>query len=277
MNALEIKNLTKHYKDFTLDNISLTLPGGCILGLIGENGAGKTTAVKLMTGMIKKDGGLISVLGRDENSIIKEDIGIVTDDIGISGCLSALKLEKILKRIYKNWDSGIFHSLLAKLSVPDNKIFSELSLGTKKKLAIAAALSHNAKLLIFDEATSGLDPIVRDEVTDILSDFTRSEEHSVLISSHIVSDLEKICDYIAFIHKGRLLLFEEKDRLYEKYAVIRCGADELSLIDSSSVIGKRVNNYGAEAIILKDKAPIGLDLSPIDIEKLFIFMVKEND
>lgn len=275
MNALEIRSLQKHRKGFSLDGINLTLPAGCIMGLIGENGAGKTTTIKLMLDMIRKDGGTVRILGKDSAEISKEDIGVVLDDVGLPTCLTACQVDKIMSKAYTQWSSDEFFAYLKRLNVPENKAFSALSRGMKMKLGIACALSHKAKLLILDEATSGLDPAVRDEVIDILLDFTRDEEHSVLISSHIVSDLEKICDYIAFLHKGRLMLCEEKDRLYEQYGIIRCDEKTLSAIEPSAVIGKRVSAFGVEAIVRRDTVPEGVSIAPVGIEELFIFMVKE--
>ena len=275
MNALEIRSLQKHRKGFSLDGINLTLPAGCIMGLIGENGAGKTTTIKLMLDMIRKDGGTVRILGKDSAEISKEDIGVVLDEVGLPTCLTACQVDKIMSKAYTQWSSDEFFAYLKRLNVPENKAFSELSRGMKMKLGIACALSHKAKLLILDEATSGLDPAVRDEVIDILLDFTRDEEHSVLISSHIVSDLEKICDYIAFLHKGRLMLCEEKDRLYEQYGIIRCDEKTLSAIEPSAVIGKRVSAFGVEAIVRRDTVPEGVSIAPVGIEELFVFMVKE--
>ena len=208
MNALEIRNLTKTYPGFALDNLSLILPSGCIMGLIGENGAGKSTTIKLILDMIHKDSGSIIILGKDNTDgieLTKEDIGVVMDEVGIPECLTVKQVGKVMKNTFRNWDDAEYARLVQKLALPDQKQFKEFSRGMKMKLGIAIALSHNAKLLILDEATSGLDPVVRDEVVEMLSDFTRDENHSILISSHIVSDLEKLCDYIAFIHKGKPL------------------------------------------------------------------------
>lgn len=272
MNAIEIKNLCKKYKDFELDNLNLTLPSGCIMGLIGENGAGKSTTIKLILNILKKDEGSITILGKDSTKLNKEDIGIVFDEVGISGSLNAKRINKVMKSIYKNWQEDVFFKLLDKFSLPKDKYFKDFSRGMKMKMGIAIAMSHNAKLLILDEATSGLDPVVRDEAVEMFSEFTRDENHSVLISSHIVSDLEKICDYIAFIHEGKLMLCEEKDRLYEEYCVVKCSAEDLNKIEPSAIIGKRENKYSVEAIVKREKAPIELNSSPIDIEQLFIFM-----
>ena len=277
MNALEIQNLTKSYKDFKLDSLSITLPEGCILGLIGENGAGKSTTVKLILNMIKKDGGNIRILGRSstENiSDVKEDIGVVLDEAGIPDCLNSKEVGKIMKNTFKNWDDAYYNQLLRKFDLPAGKKFKDFSRGMKMKLAIAAAMSHNPKLLILDEATSGLDPVVRDQVVEMLYDFTREENHSILISSHIVSDLEKLCDYIAFLHKGKLLLFEEKDRLLEEYGIVHCTEAQLSKLNSDTVVHKKVTPYGAEALVKRNGVK-DLQISPVTVEELFIQMSKE--
>ncbi len=278
MNAIEIKGLCKSYPGFSLDHLDLTLPNGCIMGLIGENGAGKSTAIKLILEMIQRDSGTITLLGRDNRAhihLLKEDIGVVLDEVGIPACLTARQVGKIMKNTFQNWNMDTFLAYLRRMSVPDDKQFKDLSRGMKMKLGIAVALSHGAKLLILDEATSGLDPVIRDEVLNIFSEFTRDENHAILISSHIVSDLEKICDYVAFLHKGKLLLCEEKDRLKEQYVMIHCSPGQIAEIDPAAVIGRRENAYGVEAIIHKDSLPAGVEPSPIDIEQLFIFMVKE--
>ncbi len=280
MNAIEVKNLCKSFGTFELDNINLTLPSGCIMGLIGENGAGKSTTIKLLLDMLRKDSGTVTLLGRDNQDNIhltKEDIGVVLDEVGIPACLNAMQVGKIMQNSFKNWDNFVYMDYLRKLDVPGDKDFKELSRGNKMKLGIAVALSHHPKLLILDEATSGLDPVIRDEILDIFCDFTRDENHSILISSHIVSDLEKICDYIAFIHKGKLLLCEEKDLLREEYAIVRCTAAQLRELEPSAIKGKKESPYGVEAIVRRDRIPSGLETSPVDIEQLFVFMVKGEE
>ncbi len=279
MNAIEIRNLTKEYKDFKLDNLSLCLPQGTIMGLIGENGAGKSTTIKLILDMIKRDSGEIMLLGKENTKsirLLKEDIGVVLDEVGISECLTATAVGKIMKATFKNWDMAVYNEYLDRFSLPKTKKFKEFSKGMQMKLGLAIALSHNAKLLILDEATSGLDPIVRDEILDIFCEFTRDETHSVLISSHIVSDLEKICDYIAFLHGGRLMLCEEKDKLKECYALIQITSEQFAQIDELSVVGKKKTPYGVQAIIKKEDIPNGMEGLPVDIEQLFIFMTKEE-
>ena len=278
MNAIEIRNLCKTYPGFSLDHINLTLPCGCIMGLVGENGAGKSTTIRLILDMIARDSGTITLLGKDnrENTrLLKEDIGVVLDEVGIPACLNPRQVGKVMANTFRNWEPAVYDALLEKLALPPEKQFKDFSKGMKMKLGIAIALSHRPKLLILDEPTAGLDPVVRDEVLDLFSEFTREESHAVLISSHIVSDLEKICDYIAFLHKGKLLLCEEKDALKEEYGILRCSGEQLAELPAEAVIGRKETAYGVEAIAARDAVPAGLSLSPIDIEELFIFMVKE--
>ncbi len=278
MNALEIKDLNKSFKDFKLDNLNLTLPCGCIMGLIGENGAGKSTTIKLILDILRKDSGSVSILGRDNEDNIqltKEDVGVVMDEAGIPECMTAKQVGKVMSLTFKNWDSREYDELLKRFDLPTDKPFKDFSRGMKMKLSIAIAMSHHAKLLLLDEPTSGLDPVVRDEVVELFFDFTRDEEHSILISSHIVSDLEKLCDYIAFLHKGKLLLCEEKDMLLSEYGIIHCTEEQLSSIDAEAVKHKKASPYGVEAIVSRESVPADISISPISIEELFIYMVKE--
>ena len=278
MNALELKNVRKSFSGFCLDNISLTLPSGCIMGLIGENGAGKSTTIKLILDILPKESGTITILGKDNGkdiSLTKEEVGVVTDEIGMPECLTAKQIGKVMKHTFRNWNGEEYDRLLSNLSLPDNQPFKEFSRGMKMKLGIAVALSHEAKLLLLDEPTSGLDPVVRDEVVNMFHDFTRDENHSILISSHIVSDLEKLCDYVAFLHKGKLLLCEEKDVLLSEYGMIHCTAEQLSELDRGIIKYKKETPYGAEVIVPRKAAPAGFKLSPISIEELFVFMAKE--
>ena len=275
MNALEIRNLTRHFGDFTLDSLNLTLPGGCILGLIGENGAGKSTTIRLILGMLRPDGGTVTILGRDNRdnlALTKQDIGVVLDEVGIPECMTPKQVGIVMADVFTRWDAKTYEGLLERFSLPENKKFKEFSRGMKMKLGLAVALSHEAKLLILDEATSGLDPVVRDEVVSILSEFTRNESHSILISSHIVSDLEKLCDYVAFLHRGKLLLYEEKDMLLSGYGILHCRPEDLP---ETGVLHKKLSPYGAEAIVRRDAVKPGTALSPISMEELFVFMSKE--
>ena len=276
MNAIELKGLKKSFPDFTLGPVDLAVPEGTILGLIGENGAGKSTTIKLMLGLLRTDGGSITILGQDAKKLDKNEIGVVLDEPGFPSLLNAKEIRSFLKDIYRNWDDAAWQDYMRRFELPQEKKFSEFSKGMKMKLAIAAAMSHRARLLILDEPTSGLDPVVRDEVVGILSEFTREPDHSVLLSSHIVSDLEKLCDYIAFLHKGQLLLNEEKDALYEEYGLLRCDLETLRTLDPNAIIGKKETPYGAE-VILRREAAGKLTLSPIGIEELFVFMVKGGE
>ena len=278
MNALEIQNLSKSFSGFHLDQINLTLPSGCIMGLIGENGAGKSTTIKLILDMIHKDSGTITVLGQDNQSeiqLIKEDVGVVMDEVGIPECMTVRQIGKVMKYTFKKWNQEEYDRLTQKFSLPNNKPFKEFSRGMKMKLGIAVAMSHGAKLLLLDEPTSGLDPVARDEFVDMFYDFTRDETHSILISSHIVSDLEKLCDYVAFLHKGKLLLCEEKDELLSEYGIVHSSIEQLFLFDEKAIKYKKETPYGIELILLRKDIPKDFKVSPISIEELFVFMIKE--
>ena len=273
MNAIELKDLEKHYRDFDL-RISLTLPQGCILGLVGENGAGKSTTIRMLLGMTRPDGGSLQVLGQPQAD--KEQIGVVLDEPAFPECLTAKQVGKVMAGIFRSWDKAAYEGYLKKLGLPENKSFKEFSRGMKMKLSIAVALSHHPRLLVLDEPTSGLDPVVRDEVVELFADFARQEDHSVLISSHIVSDLEKLCDYVAFLHKGRLLLCEERDALREEYGLAQLSKADFEALDPAAVVGSRRSPYGVSAILRRSEAPAGMQLEPVSIEDLFILMVKED-
>lgn len=279
MNAIEIKGLTKKYSRFTLSGIDLALPCGCIMGLIGENGAGKSTTIKLILDIIEKDSGTVNIFGKGVTAAsakIRDDIGVVLDEPCFPETLKATHINKIMKHTYSNWSEETFFDLLRRFDIDETKRFKALSKGMKMKISIAVALSHNAKLLILDEPTSGLDPVIRDEIVDIFYEFTRNPSNSILISSHIVSDLEKLCDYIAFIHKGKLLLCEEKDRLLEKYCIIRCSSEDIEKVDSAAIRSKKESPYGVEAVVERDALPAGFEVSPVGIEELFVSVVKEG-
>lgn len=277
MNALNIQNLTKTYPGFTLDNVSLTIPGGCVLGLIGENGAGKSTLIKSVLGMIRPDGGTVTILGNDKRTpLVMEDVGVVLDEVGIPSCLTTAQVGRVMAASFRNWDQAQYERYLKALALPEKKAFKDFSKGMKMKLGIAVALSHHARLLILDEATSGLDPVVRDEVLELLRHFVAQEDHAILMSSHIVSDLEKLCDYIAFVHKGKLLLVEEKDRLLEEYGLFLGSREDVDALPETAVRARRTSLYGAEALVLREAMPQGSRVTPISIEELFVFMVKEG-
>lgn len=279
MNAVEIKNLTKTYKGFKLDNVNLTLPSGCILGLIGENGAGKSTTIKLILDIIHKDSGSVFIYGKDHTAklqSIKEDLGVVLDDNGIPAVLNAKKIDRVMKYAYPKWSTERFYQLLEQMDVPKDKCYGDMSKGNKMKMGISIALAHDPKLLILDEATNGLDPVAKEEVLNLLFEFTRDEEHTIIISSHIVSDLEKLCDYIAFIHKGKVMLMEEKDQLFESYGTVHVTKEQFEKIPANAVVGKKISPYGVEVLLKRHEIPghMQLAISPINIEELFVYMVK---
>lgn len=227
MNAIECRNLTKAYRGFTLDHLTFSLPAGCILGLVGENGAGKSTTLKLLMNAISRDEGQVSLLGVDNQSPeflqTKQDIGVVLDEACLPEVITPRETGKLMALTYTRWDQGLYEQYLARFALPKDKKFKELSRGMKMKLAIAAALSHGAKLLLLDEATSGLDPVVRDDILDLFLEFVQEEDHAILVSSHITSDLEKVADYIVFLHQGRVVFCKPKDELRYRYGVLRCG------------------------------------------------------
>lgn len=280
MNAIECRDLTKTYQGFTLDHITFSLPAGCILGLVGENGAGKSTTLRLLMNAISRDGGQVSLLGTDNQSPdflqTKQDIGVVLDEACLPEVITPRELGKLMSLTYTRWNQTQYDQYLARFSIPREKKFKEFSRGMKMKLAIAAALSHHPKLLLLDEATSGLDPMVRDEVLEVFNDFTRDESHTVVLSSHIVSDLEKICDYIAFLHKGKLVLFEEKDRLLEEYALVKLSQNQLAELDPAAVAGVKEGPYGAEALVKRDRIPGHFVTEHTNLEDIILFLAKDS-
>lgn len=252
---LEVKDLEKKYTDFTLDKISFSIPSGTIVGLIGENGAGKSTTINAILNLIKKDGGEIKVLGKemtDSDTGMRNEIGVVFDGNNFYETLTPRKIGNIMAKVYSNWDMSCFEDYLKRFQLPVSKEIKQFSKGMKMKFTIAVALSHNPRLLILDEATSGLDPIVRDEVLDIFLDFVQDETHAVLVSSHITSDLEKIADYITFIHKGKLIFSLSKDELIYNYGIIKCGREQFMKMDSDDIITYRKKDYEYE-ILVSDK------------------------
>ena len=275
MNALELNNVCKAFPGFSLDHLSLTLPAGCILGLVGENGAGKSTTIKLILDILHCDSGSITVLGKEHTQLNKEDIGVVFDELGIPAPLNTRQVGKVMSCVFQNWDAAVYENYLKTLSIPEKKPVKDFSRGMRMKLGIAIALSHHAKLLLLDEATSGLDPVASDQVVELLEDFTREDDHAVLMSSHIVSDLEKLCDYIAFLHQGKLMLCEEKDVLLSKYGILHCSAEQLDSLDTEAILHRKDSLYGSEALVRRCAAPEGMPIIPVSIEELFVYMVKE--
>lgn len=277
--ALTISGLTKTYKDFILEQVSFAVPCGSIVGLIGENGAGKSTTINAALGLIQKDTGTISILGREKmDNETKEQIGVVFDGSNYPEILSPQKLNRVMKNIYHSWDEQTYMQLLEKLALPIDKQIKHFSKGMKMKLAIAAALSHHSKLLILDEATSGLDPVVRDDILDMLLDFVQDEEHSILVSSHITSDLEKIADYIVFIHEGKVVFSKPKDELIEQYGILKCGAAQFDALDQADIIMYRKMDYEWQVLIsdrdnMQKKYPKAM-IVPAAIDEIMLLYVK---
>ena len=277
--ALTILGLTKTYKDFMLNEVSFSVPCGSIVGLIGENGAGKSTTINAVLGLIQKEAGSICVLDKEQlDSEIKEQIGVVFDGNNYPEILSPKKLNRVMKKIYYSWEEHIFQNLLRKFSLPADKPIKQFSKGMKMKLAIAVALSHNSKLLVLDEATSGLDPVIRDDILDILLDFAQDETHSILISSHITTDLEKIADYIVFIHDGQVVFSKPKDDLIEQYGIIKCGAAQFDSLDKSDIVVYRKMDYEWQVLVadratMKKKYPKAL-IDPATIDEIMLLYVK---
>ncbi len=253
---LSVQDLNKSYKDFTLEGVSFEIPKGCIMGLIGENGAGKSTTIKSILNLIKKDGGSISFWGEDlaQNKEIKEDIGVVFDEISFYQTMTPVEIGKVSRAAYKNWDEAVYENYLSRFGLPKTKSVKDFSKGMKMKLSIAVALSHNAKLLILDEATAGLDPIMRDDILDVFLEFIQDEEHSVLMSSHITTDLEKVADYITFIHKGKVLFSKTKDELKYRYGIIRCGAAVFEQMDKADILCYRKEEYQVSVLVADKEA-----------------------
>lgn len=277
--AITITNVNKTYEGFKLANANVTLPQGCIMGLIGENGAGKSTLIKLILDLIKRDSGEIRVLGCDNlraSGALKERIGVVFDECFFPENLNAKQIGTILKNIYRHWDEAAFQRHIANFELPQTKAVKEFSRGMKMKLSIAAALSHGAELLILDEAASGLDPMAREEILDLLRDFIQDETHSVLISSHIISDLEKVCDYITFIHKGEIVFSEEKDLIKERYRLVKCDEEELAAIPPAAIKGVRHSKFGSTALVPAEAVPQQLSSDPADIESVMVFYSKKE-
>ena len=276
-NCIEIKGLVKGYKSFTLGPIDLTVPGGSILGLIGENGAGKTTLIKSMLGIVKPSGGSVNLLGTDPDHA-KEDIGVVMDDCFFSEYLRVKDVNSVLSHVYKGWDKGLFADYLDKFGLSGAKNIKELSRGMRMKLSLAAALAHRPRLLLLDEATAGLDPVVRDEILDEFLAFVSDDDHGILISSHITSDLEKVADYIAYLHQGKLLMCDEKDMLLESYGRLVCTKADLEQVDRGYIVSTRKSQYSTEALIrhkddFKRLYP-RLTVEPVTLDELMVFVVK---
>lgn len=281
-NAIEIRNLVKSYSDkFTLGEINLDIPSGIIIGLIGENGAGKTTLIKSILNIIRSDKGNIKIFEKDikiNESEIKENIGVVLDNMFFPELLMPKDINSIMKDVYKNWDEQLFNKYLSEFKLKNNQSIKSMSKGMRKKLEIATALSHHPKLLILDEPTSGLDPVVRNEVLDIFLDFIQDEEHTILLSTHITSDLEHIADKIIFINQGKVVLDQSRDDLLDNYGILKCDVDKFDTISKDDIIAYKKNKYDCEILVndinkIKKKYKDFI-VDKITLEELMVLMIK---
>lgn len=279
--VIEVNNLKKSFPSFRLDIDKLKIPSGEIIGLIGENGAGKTTLIKLLLNIIKKDDGEIKIFRQDllENEIlIKEDIGVVLDNSFFPENLTPKNINTIMSNVYKNWDSHLFYEYLKKFNISKSQTLKTMSKGMRKKVEIATSLAHHPKLLILDEATSGLDPIVRSDVLDILLDFIQDDEHTVILSTHITSDLEHIADDIIFIHNGHVVLNTKRDDITDSYGIVKCGEEEFLSMDKKEILSFKKNKYHYEVLVSnRDKIKKKYKDYVIDkatIEDVMLLMIK---
>lgn len=250
--VIELENVTKDYGDFKLDNVTFSVPEGSVCGFIGQNGAGKTTTINLVLDIIKRNSGEIRLFGEsiDSGSAgLRENIGVVFDEMGFHDFMTCRDINIMMKNIYKNWDEKVFFDYLKRFSLPSKKACGSFSRGMRMKLQIAVALSHNAKLLIMDEPTSGLDPVVRNEMLDIFREFVVEENHSILLSSHITTDIEKIADEVVFINGGKIVLSGNKDEILENHGILKCKKDELETISKSIIVNSDIGPYGAEVLV----------------------------
>ncbi|AEV28291.1 ABC-type multidrug transport system, ATPase component [Sphaerochaeta pleomorpha str. Grapes] len=280
MDAFHFDSVTKKYPGFEFSIQDLSLPCGTVMGLVGENGAGKTTLVKLLMHMVNPDSGRIEVFGNDDPTTFqtaKQRIGFVLDEANFPDSINCFQVDTIMGYCYHNWDSKVFLAYLERFALPKGKMFKQFSRGMKMKLALAVALSHDAELLVLDEPTGGLDPIVRGEILEIINDYTRDERHSVLISSHIISDLEKICDYVTFLHEGSVLFSQDKETLLDSYALVRCSGECKKELEPSSMLYVRSLPYFEEILMKSELVPSFLKSERVGIEQIMVMMAKGRE
>ena len=282
-NAIEISGVTKHYDGFTLDNISFHVPKGCIMGFIGQNGAGKTTTIRSLLNITKIDGGEIKLLGLDHvqhETEIKKRLAVVFDELPFHDLFNAKDMGKIFSGMYPAWDSAAYQQYLDRFQLPQKKKIGQFSKGMKMKLQIACALSHNAELLIMDEATTGLDPVVRDEILHIFMEYLQNGERSILMSSHITSDLEKIADMVTFIDRGKILLTGFTDEILESHGILKCDKSEVAGLDSADIVSIRTNNFGAEVMLRDREAAVrkyaGKIIDPASLDDIMLYYVHRD-
>lgn len=277
-NCIELKNVTRVYPQFQLDNISFSVPCGTVMGFIGENGAGKSTTIRAILGLLKKGEGSITVLGEDANSLsseTKEKIGVVFDGLTFPESLTAKQLDKVLRGIYRNWDSEAFYGYMTRFGLPTNKKLKTFSRGMVMRISIAAALSHHPQLLLLDEPTSGLDPVVRSEILDLFLEFMQDETHSILMSTHITSDLEHIADYICFIHQGKIVFTEDRNEMLARYRILKCTDEQLAALDRADIIGMRKGRYANEVLTLSAEKYPDYTADVPTIEEIMVYYVKQ--
>lgn len=277
--SIEIKNLRVNFPTFQLKDVSFNVPMGSIVGFVGENGAGKSTTIKAILGLLKIDGGEIKVLGEDVGRLspkLKEKVGVVFDSIPFPPSLNAKQLDKVLGGIYKTWDSRVFFGYADRFKLPPKMKIKDYSKGMAMRLSIGAALSHNSEILVLDEPTGGLDPIMRREILDLLYEFIQQENHSVLMSTHITGDLEQIADYICFIHEGKIVFFKDRNEMTEKYRIIRCDDNELAAIDKEDIIGVRRGKFCNEILTENSEKYPDLTADRASIEEIMVYYVKEG-
>ena len=282
-NVVELKDVTKDYGDFKLDQVSFTVPEGSVCGFIGQNGAGKTTTIKLMLDVIKADQGEIRLFDENiekDSARLREDIGVVFDEMGFHEFMTGRDINIMMKNIYKNWDEEMFFDYLKRFSLPSRKQCGDFSRGMRMKLQIAVALSHHAKLLIMDEPTSGLDPIVRNEMLQIFREFVIEEDHTILLSSHITGDLEKLADEVVFINAGKIVLAGNKDDILEKHGLLKCKKSELEKISEPLIVNVQPGTFGVEVLVNDRKACEKLYpqmvIEPATLEDIMLFYVNKD-
>lgn len=282
-NILELQQICKSFpkSNFILDKLSFSLPYGAILGFVGENGAGKTTTIGCILNTVRKDSGLVKLFGkemRDIDTDIREKIGVVYDGDNFPGFWTAKQLSQVMEGIYTQWDNALFQKYLEDFHLPVKQKIKNYSRGMTMKLAIAVALSHHPQLLILDEATSGLDPIMRDEMLDVFLEFVQEESHSILLSSHITSDLEKVADYITFIHNGKLIMTASKNDLVYNYAVMRCKESQFLALDPSDIIAYRKRDFQIDVLVDNGKEAQrkykGTVVDHVSVDEIMLLLVK---
>ena len=282
-NILELQQVSKTFpkSDFALENVTFSLPYGAIMGFVGENGAGKTTTIGCILNTVTKDSGTIKLFGKemsDADTDMREKIGVVYDGDNFPAYWSAMQLSEVMEGLYTQWDKALFQKYLEDFQLPAKQKIKHYSRGMTMKLAIAAALAHHPQLLLLDEATSGLDPVMRDEMLDVFLEFMQAENHSILLSSHITSDLEKVADYITFIHKGRLIMTVSKNDLVYNYAVIRCRESQFLALDPNDVLAYRKRDFQMDVLVPDGKAAQrkyrDLVIDHASIDEIMLLLVK---